>query len=290
MRRILFALVATSCLSACARPPSWDGIEMGATLDEVRMRHPDLTRAQPGADDTDVPDVKVQLPEKLDRWTREPGGDIRREAWLFSDGRLVAVWVEGDSAALRRRIEAENGAPTIDQGAPMGAHVTVWEGRGREIALFQSQLGTQAIIASQAAPVLPWVVRVAIGAMLLATLLPLRAARDRCSAFLASTRSITTSTDLERFKDAAGAAMKANLAAIVLPIPGAALFAWGMFAGWFGCIEIVVFVLLGSTVTALARRQKGFEEDVRSVPVAPELATAHAAVLETWRKKPLPDW
>ncbi|HEV3300488.1 MAG TPA: hypothetical protein VG055_12650 [Planctomycetaceae bacterium] len=64
-----------------------------------------------------------------------------------------------------------------------------------------------------------------------------------------------------------------------------------VYYGWLACLNALIVGLLIKAIGKSAERCKRLVDDLRSLPVEDQLTAAQfAAVIETWRHKPFPDF
>lgn len=108
--------------------------------------------------------------------------------------------------------------------------------------------------------------------------------------YLATSPSIATWQDMERFKRIVSGQMYAALAQIgflIIPYPA---YAAGLY---FKVLEpaAVVYILVPSGILIVVGVVfKRIEDRAKHLPVTSEFATEYDHVITTWMKKPFPDW
>jgi len=109
--------------------------------------------------------------------------------------------------------------------------------------------------------------------------------------FVDATPAVSSTADLERMKHVVGRQMRAALVQIVLLLAGPAVFFVGLLRGELHPTDVMFIILPSAAVIVLATVYKRVEGRARSIPVHDdELRRQRDAIVETWLKKPLPDW
>lgn len=113
--------------------------------------------------------------------------------------------------------------------------------------------------------------------------------RAQVHAFLAETRSISSSADLERFKELARRQMYLALSMIVLLVAG--MIVGLVLVKRYGLTALFAVILVNGVVFGLGMLHKKGEERARNLPTGSEtLATEYRRVGETWVQKATPDF
>jgi hypothetical protein len=109
--------------------------------------------------------------------------------------------------------------------------------------------------------------------------------------FAASTTAIASTIDIERLKEVVARQMYAALVQIVLLAAPTVVFFYGLFRGVLEVSDVVYIILPSAVVIVLASIYKKVESRVRTMSVTDdELRRQRDAIVETWVKRPLPDW
>jgi hypothetical protein len=110
-------------------------------------------------------------------------------------------------------------------------------------------------------------------------------------AFLAATPAITSTADLERLKAVVKRQMFAALVQIPLLAAGPAVYALGLFRDLLRPADVVFVIVPSAAVLALSIATRRVETAARSLHTPDdELRRQRDAIVDTWLKKPLPDW
>jgi hypothetical protein len=100
-----------------------------------------------------------------------------------------------------------------------------------------------------------------------------------------------STADVELFKGVVARQMYAALAQIVLLAVPPILFFVGIIRKDLGPGDVLYIILPSAVVILVALVYKKVESQVRAIPAADdELRRQRDAIVETWIKKPLPDW
>jgi hypothetical protein len=108
--------------------------------------------------------------------------------------------------------------------------------------------------------------------------------------YLSRSPRIETWQELERFKQVVSTQMYAALAQIgflVIPYPA---FAIGLYMKSLRMADIVYIIIPSVFLVVIGVIFKAVEEKAKSLPVSEELQGEYQRVINTWIKKPLPDW
>jgi len=109
--------------------------------------------------------------------------------------------------------------------------------------------------------------------------------------FAKRTTILASTTDLEAFKRIVANQMHAALVQIGLLVTPAILFATGLVLQQFEVDDILFLVVPSAVIVVLALAFRTWELRLRSIRVVgPELAAHRDAIVETWRRKALPNW
>jgi hypothetical protein len=109
--------------------------------------------------------------------------------------------------------------------------------------------------------------------------------------FAKRTTILASTADLEAFKALVANQMRAALAQIGLLTIPAILFATGLVLEEFDVRDVLLIIVPSAVIVLLAMYFRVWELRVRSIRVlGPELAEERDAIVETWRRKALPDW
>jgi hypothetical protein len=113
--------------------------------------------------------------------------------------------------------------------------------------------------------------------------------RTQVHAFLAETRSISSTADLERFKELARLQMYLALSMIVLLVTG--MIVGLVLVKRYGVSALLVVIVVNGVIFGLGMFHKKGEERARRLRTGSEaLATEYRRVCETWVKKATPDF
>jgi hypothetical protein len=109
--------------------------------------------------------------------------------------------------------------------------------------------------------------------------------------FLASTPSLASSHDLERFKTVVAHQMYAALVQIVLLATPPIVFFIGVFRKILSPSDILYIIGPSAVILIVAAMYRGQEKRAKTIPTSdPELEQQRDAIVHTWLRKPLPDW
>jgi fatty acid desaturase len=108
------------------------------------------------------------------------------------------------------------------------------------------------------------------------------------------TRRVSTfssTSDIESFKAVVSRQMYAALAQIVLLAVPPILFFVGLLKGFLDPSDVIAIILPMAVVILVGWLYKQVENQARTIPAADdELTRQRDAIIETWLKKPFPDW
>lgn len=109
--------------------------------------------------------------------------------------------------------------------------------------------------------------------------------------FLADVPELRSPVDMERLKRTVGHQMLGALAQIVVLLLPWALFGFGVVSEALSFRDLPLFVVVPSIVLFVAgQAMKKVERRVQEMPCVEELKAERARVVQTWKKRPLPDW
>ena len=109
--------------------------------------------------------------------------------------------------------------------------------------------------------------------------------------FVDSTPVLASTADIERMKAVVARQMYAALAQILLLAAAPAVFLIGLVTGSLRPTDVLWVILPAAAVIVFSLGFKRTETEARSIEAADdELARQRDAIVETWLKKPLPDW
>lgn len=108
--------------------------------------------------------------------------------------------------------------------------------------------------------------------------------------FLEEVPRLQSTYDLERFKRVVARQMYAALVQIVLLSGPVIMLLFGVVAGALSVRDIGYVLVPALIVLGVAWTQKDVERRARTIPAVDELTESRDAVVETWFKKPVPDW
>jgi hypothetical protein len=109
--------------------------------------------------------------------------------------------------------------------------------------------------------------------------------------FARHVRSIDSTAEIEAFKAIVARQMYAALAQIVLLIVPPILFFVGIARKVLGPGDVLFIIVPSLVVILVAALYKQVEKQVKSIPAQDdELRRQRDKIIETWLKKPLPDW
>lgn len=109
--------------------------------------------------------------------------------------------------------------------------------------------------------------------------------------FLAEVPRIESTRELERFKEVVARQMRAALVQIGLLGAPIVVFGIGTLRGVLAPRDLLYVILPAALVLAVAAQCRKVEQAARSIPAADELLLRERdRVVDTWLKKPLPDW
>lgn len=110
-------------------------------------------------------------------------------------------------------------------------------------------------------------------------------------AFVDSTPVISSTVDIERMKAVVSRQMHAALAQIVLLAAAPAVFLFGLYRGALQPADVLYVIVPSAAVIVLSIGFKRVETEARSLEAADdELRSQRDRIVQTWMKKPLPDW
>lgn len=108
---------------------------------------------------------------------------------------------------------------------------------------------------------------------------------------LAEVSEIRSAADMERYKRSVGRQMVGALVQIVVLLAPWAFFGYGIVRKVVTVKDLPLFVVLPSIfIFAAGMAMKNLERRVKTLPAAEEFRAERDRVVETWAKKPLPDW
>jgi hypothetical protein len=109
--------------------------------------------------------------------------------------------------------------------------------------------------------------------------------------FLAEVPRLESTRDVELFKAVVARQMRAALVQIVLLGAPLVVFGVGIVRRVLGPGDLLYVILPALVVLAVAARCRPAEQAARSLPAADDVLTRERdRVVQTWLKKPLPDW
>ena len=109
--------------------------------------------------------------------------------------------------------------------------------------------------------------------------------------FVDATPVISSTADLERMKAVVGRQMVAALVQIALLAAGPVVLLVGIVRGTLHPADSLYVIVPAAAVIVLSLGNKAVEARARSLDAADEeLARQRDSIVETWLKKPLPDW
>ena len=109
--------------------------------------------------------------------------------------------------------------------------------------------------------------------------------------FVDATPVISSTVDIERMKAVVARQMRAALVQIVLLAAGPMVFVVGLVRGVLQPTDALCVIVPAASVIVLSLGSRATEARARSLDAADEgLARQRDAIVETWLKKPLPDW
>lgn len=109
--------------------------------------------------------------------------------------------------------------------------------------------------------------------------------------FVDATPAISSTADIERMKAVVGRQMIAALVQIVLLAAGPIILVVGLVRGALRPADALYVIVPAAAVIVLSLGAKATEARARSLDAADEeLARQRDSIVETWLKKPLPDW
>jgi len=102
---------------------------------------------------------------------------------------------------------------------------------------------------------------------------------------------LESTADIERYKQVVARQMRAALAQMVLLAAPAALFGVGIVTGILTARDLLFMIIPAVVVIAVAAHYRRVEAAAREIPAASEeLLRQRDAIVQTWLKRPLPDW
>ncbi len=114
---------------------------------------------------------------------------------------------------------------------------------------------------------------------------------NELKSFIASTPKLASSRDMEEFKTVVAHQMYAALAQIVLLATPPILYFAGLFQGVLRPSDIVFILVPSMVILAVAAIYRGGEARAKTMPATdPELERQRDAIVQTWMRKPWPDW
>jgi len=109
--------------------------------------------------------------------------------------------------------------------------------------------------------------------------------------FAAEVRTISSTADIERFKAVVARQMYAALAQIVILATPTIVFFVGIVRKVLGPADILFIIIPSAVILLLAQHYKKIEVAVRELPVTDDmLRQQRDTIVDTWLKKPFPDW
>lgn len=109
--------------------------------------------------------------------------------------------------------------------------------------------------------------------------------------FLAEVPEICSSPEMERFKRTVAHQMLGALVQMVVLLLPWALYGFGLVNKVLSFRDLPLFVVVPSVLLlAAGQAMKKLERRVQEMPCAQELRPERERVVQTWKKKPLPDW
>ncbi len=108
--------------------------------------------------------------------------------------------------------------------------------------------------------------------------------------YLATSPSISTWQDMERFKRIVSGQMYGALAQIgflVIPYPA---YGIGLYLKVLQPVDVFYIFVPSAVLLVAGIIFKRIEERTKHLPVTSEFAAEYDHVINTWMKKPLPDW
>jgi hypothetical protein len=109
--------------------------------------------------------------------------------------------------------------------------------------------------------------------------------------FLSATPRLNSSRDLEGFKVVVAHQMYAALVQIVLLATPPIVFFIGVFRKVLSPSDILYIIGPSAVILIVAAMYRGQEKHAKIIPTTdPELERQRDAVVQTWLRKPLPDW
>jgi len=109
--------------------------------------------------------------------------------------------------------------------------------------------------------------------------------------FVASTPQLASSRDMENFKTVVAHQMVAALVQIALLATPPLIYFAGLFTGVLRPSDIVFILGPSAAILAVAGIYRTGEAAAKSLPAAdPELERQRDAIVQTWMRKPWPDW
>jgi hypothetical protein len=108
---------------------------------------------------------------------------------------------------------------------------------------------------------------------------------------LAEVPEIRAASDMERYKRSVGKQMVGALVQIIVLLAPWAFFGYGVVKKVITARDLLLFVVLPSILIFVAGQiMKGLERRVKTLPAPQEFLAERDRVVQTWIKKPLPDW
>lgn len=115
--------------------------------------------------------------------------------------------------------------------------------------------------------------------------------KGRIETFLAGVPAITTSRELNQFKQMVKEQMYLALVQLLLLGGALVLMIYGILAERLDFLHIVILILVNTFIFLMARRFKHIEQRAASLPVEDQMLEAeYQRICLTWRRKPFPDW
>lgn len=108
--------------------------------------------------------------------------------------------------------------------------------------------------------------------------------------FLEEVPRLQSTHDLERFKRVVARQMYAALVQIVLLSAPLLLLVFGIVRGALAVPDVVYVLIPSLIVLAVAYGLRDAERRAKSIPASEDLVDSRDAIVETWLKRPVPDW
>jgi hypothetical protein len=109
--------------------------------------------------------------------------------------------------------------------------------------------------------------------------------------FAEEVRTIASTSDIERFKAVVARQMYAALAQIVILAAPTVVFFVGIVRKVLGPGDILFIIIPSAIILLIAQHYKKIESAARELPVTDDmLRQQRDEIVNTWLKKPFPDW